>query len=174
MDGDWLSASQQRVWRDFLQVERLLAAQLGRDLQASSRLSLQEYEVLVHLSEAPDGRLRPFQLGLAMQWEQSRLSHQLTRMQRRGLVTREDCERDARGAFVVLTPAGRTAIEAAAPAHVAAVRRLVFDRLSDEEAAAFGQACATMLAALEEDAAGVCQGEGGCGADDACDGSDAS
>jgi DNA-binding MarR family transcriptional regulator len=148
----WLSAAQQRVWRRFIRVERLLPARLGRELQASSGLSGAEYEVLVNLSETPGRRLRPFQLGAAMQWEQSRLSHQLTRMEKRGLVAREECPRDGRGAFVVLTEAGRTAIESAAPAHVAAVRTLVFDRLSAAEAEAFGDACAKIIAAIEETA----------------------
>jgi DNA-binding MarR family transcriptional regulator len=146
----WLTPEEQRVWRSYLQVERLLPTALGGDLHASSGLSGPEYEVLVNLSEAPDGRLRPFQLGRAMQWEQSRLSHQLSRMERRGLVVREECSSDARGAFVVLTPAGREAIESAAPAHVVAVRRLVFDQLTEEEVAALGQICAKILAALEE------------------------
>jgi DNA-binding MarR family transcriptional regulator len=147
MSAKWLTPEQQRVWRDYLQVERLLPAQLGRELQG---LSIPEYEVLVHLSEAPDGRLRPFQLGEATQWEQSRLSHQLTRMQRRGLIVREECPGDARGAFIVLTAAGRNAIESAAPAHAAAVLELVFDQLSDEETTVFGQACAKIRQALAE------------------------
>jgi DNA-binding MarR family transcriptional regulator len=147
MSAKWLTPEQQRVWRDYLQVERLLPAQLGRELDG---LSIPEYEVLVNLSEAPGGRLRPFQLGEATQWEQSRLSHQLTRMQRRGLIVREECPGDARGAFIVLTAAGRSAIETAAPAHAAAVLRLVFDQLTEEETAAFGQACAKIRLALEE------------------------
>jgi DNA-binding MarR family transcriptional regulator len=71
-------------------------------------------------------------------------------MQRRGLIAREECPGDARGAFIVLTAAGRSAIETAAPTHAAAVLRLVFDQLSEEETAAFGQACAKIRRALEE------------------------
>ncbi len=155
MDDRWLSPAQQRVWRSYLRVERLLPARLGRELQASSGLSGPEYEVLVHLSEIPGGRMRPYRLGEAMQWEQSRLSHQLSRMERRGLVVREECPRDRRGAFVVLTPAGRAAIESAAPAHVAAVRQLIFDQLTEEETEAFGEACVKILQALEEPADGA-------------------
>ena len=76
-----------------------------------------------------------FQLMEDLQWEQSRLSHHIARMQRRGLVAREECTTDKRGAFVVLTDAGRGAIEKAAPAHVALVRRIVFDGMSDEQVA---------------------------------------
>lgn len=69
----------------------------------------------------------------ALDWERSRLSHHIKRMAGRGLVEREECLDDGRGAFIVLTPAGRTAIERAAPAHARTVRELVFDALSDEE-----------------------------------------
>src|ERR1700679_169085 len=147
MNTQWLTPEQQRVWRDYLKVERLLPAQLGRELPG---LSIPEYEGLVNLSEAPGGRLRPFQLGEATQWEQSRLSHQLTRMQRRGLIAREGCPGDARGAFIVLTAAGLSAIEAAAPPHPAAVLPLGLAQLSDAESAAFGRACAKLLRALAD------------------------
>jgi DNA-binding MarR family transcriptional regulator len=146
----WLTADQQRVWRDYLRVSQMLPAQLNRELQAESGLSVAEYGVLVRLSEADGGRQRPFQLGEALQWEQSRLSHQLTRMERRGLVGRENCpSEDGRGAYVTLTAAGRNAIESAAPAHAAAVHQLVFDQLTEEELAVFGQICEKILTALD-------------------------
>ncbi|MFC8851014.1 MULTISPECIES: MarR family winged helix-turn-helix transcriptional regulator [unclassified Micromonospora] len=129
----WLDDDQQRAWRAYLRMQAELTARLSRQLQAESGLSLADYEVLVQLTEAPDGRLRPFALQRALQWEQSRLSHHLGRMQRRGLVDREECPQDARGAFVVLAAAGRAAVEAAAPAHVDTVRRLVFDQLDPDE-----------------------------------------
>ena len=150
MADPWLTPEEQRAWRAYLQVGTMLAARLNRQLQADCGLSLPEYEVLVRLTEAPDGRLRQFQLGLALDWEQSRLSHLLTRMSRRGFVVRQDCVADRRGAEVVLTAAGRAAIESAAPGHVAAVRRLVFDRMDSEQAAAFGQAFEAILAGLED------------------------
>ena len=148
----WLTADEQRAWRTYVRMSSLLPAQLNRQLQRDSGLSLPEYEVLVQLSEAPQQRLRPFQICEALNWEQSRLSHQLTRMQQRGLLTREECEADGRGAFVVLTATGADAIGAAAPGHVAAVRSLIFDRLTDEQRAAFEQACSAIIAALTEQA----------------------
>jgi DNA-binding MarR family transcriptional regulator len=151
MADQWLTADEQQAWRSYLRARTLLAARLNRQLQADSGLSLPEYEVLVQLSEAPDGKLRPFQLGLALDWEQSRLSHLLTRMTRRGFVTRQDCPGDRRGAEVVLTGPGRAAIESAAPGHVAAVRRLVFDQMDSAQAAAFGQVSEAILAALEDE-----------------------
>src|SRR3954447_2250160 len=114
----WLTDDEQRAWRGLLQMTSRLDARLNRDLQQTSGLSLADYDVLVLLTEAPDGRLRVFELVGNLQWEQSRLSHHLTRMQRRGLVAREDCTTDRRGAFIVLTDAGRDAIEKAAPGHV--------------------------------------------------------
>jgi DNA-binding MarR family transcriptional regulator len=150
MSGTWLTSDEQRVWRTYVRMSSLLPAQLNRQLQRDSGLTLPEYEVLVQLSEAPDHQLRPFQICEALNWEQSRLSHQLTRMQRRGLVARQECEADGRGAFVVLTPAGVDAIESAAPGHVAAVRRLIFDRLGGGQRDSFEQACSAILKALTE------------------------
>jgi DNA-binding MarR family transcriptional regulator len=98
-------------------------------------VSLADYDVLVLLTEAPEGRLRMFELVQDLNWEQSRLSHHIARMERRGLVAREECTTDRRGAFVVLTAAGRDVIEKAAPGHVETVRRLVFDGLSKEQVA---------------------------------------
>ena len=150
MTGMWLTADEQRAWRTYLRLNSLLLARLNRQLQQDSGLTLPEYEVLVQLSEAPQQRRRPFQICETLNWEQSRLSHQLTRMQHRGLVAREECEADGRGAFVVLTAAGADAIRSAAPGHVAAVRRLVFDRLGDDQRAAFEQACTAIIDALAE------------------------
>jgi DNA-binding MarR family transcriptional regulator len=150
MTEAWLSGDEQRVWRTYLRMSSLLPAALNRELQQDSGLTLPEYEVLVQLSEAPQRQLRPFQICEALNWEQSRLSHQLTRMERRGLVLRRECAADGRGAFIELTPAGADAIAAAAPRHVAAVRRLIFDRLSDAQRAAFEEACAAVVTALSE------------------------
>ena len=150
MAVQWLTAEEQRAWRAYLRAGTLLTARLNRQLQADSGLSLPEYEVLVRLSEAPDGSLRPFQLGQALDWEQSRLSHLLSRMTRRGFITRQDCPSDRRGAVVVLTGPGRAAIESAAPGHVATVRRLVFDQMDGAQAAVFGQVFEAILAGLEQ------------------------
>ena len=150
MTGMWLTVEEQRAWRTYLRLNSLLPAQLNRQMQQDSGLTLPEYEVLVQLSEAPRQRRRPFQICEALNWEQSRLSHQLTRMQHRGLIAREECEADGRGAYVVLTPTGADAIRSAAPGHVAAIRRLIFDRLGDDQRAAFEQACATIIDALTE------------------------
>src|SRR3981081_2596413 len=104
MTGVWLSDDEQRAWRTYLRMSSLLPAALTRELQQDSGLPLPEYGVLVQLSETPQHRLRPFQICEALNWEQSRLSHQLTRMERRGLVSRRECEADGRGAFLAPPP----------------------------------------------------------------------
>jgi DNA-binding MarR family transcriptional regulator len=144
----WLTDDEQRAWRGLLQMTSRLDARLNRDLQQSSGLSLADYDVLVLLTEAPDGRRRVFEVAEDLQWEQSRLSHHLARMQRRGLVAREECTTDRRGAFVVLTDAGRDAIEKAAPGHVDTVRQLVFDGLSEEQVAMLESFVGRVLARL--------------------------
>jgi DNA-binding MarR family transcriptional regulator len=146
----WLDEGEQRAWRAFLRMHAQLAARLARELQTDSGLSDADYGVLVELSEAPDGRLRPYELQHRLIWEQSRLSHHLARMQRRGHVRREECPADGRGAFVVLTEAGRAAIEAAAPGHVEAVRRLFFDRLTPAQVAGLERLSTKVLDGLAE------------------------
>jgi DNA-binding MarR family transcriptional regulator len=147
--SQWLADDEQRAWRGLLQMNSRLDARLNRQLQQTSGLSLADYDVLVLLTEAPDGRLRVFEIVDDLQWEQSRLSHHLARMERRGLVAREDCTTDRRGAFVVLTPAGREAIEKAAPAHVATVRQLVFDGLSKAQIATLESFASGVLSRLD-------------------------
>src|SRR6202012_3702596 len=135
MTDTWLSAPEQRAWRAFLGLHRELNARLNRQLQADSGLSLPDYEVLVILSESDEGRLRPFELCDFLQWEQSRLSHHVRRMEARGLVSREGCTGDGRGAFVVLSECGRKAIGGPAPPHAAAVRELLFEAMTPEQVA---------------------------------------
>jgi len=146
----WLTEEEQRAWRGLLRMTSRLNARMNRQLQDDYRISLADYDVLVVLSEAPAGRLRVFGIADALAWEQSRVSHQLARMQRRGLVTREECRADARGAFAVLSEAGRAAIERAAPAHVETVRRLVFDGLSRDQLTALTEVTSHVLERLGE------------------------
>jgi DNA-binding MarR family transcriptional regulator len=151
VDGTpWLDEREARAWRSHVEVSALLNAHLNRQLQRDAALSDSDYGVLVHLSEAPDRRLRPFELGRALRWEKSRLSHHLSRMERRGLVEREGCGTDRRGAFVVLTDVGRAAIEAAAPLHVREVRRVFVDALSDEQLDALAEINQELLRRLED------------------------
>jgi DNA-binding MarR family transcriptional regulator len=132
-DPRWLDERQQRAWRAWLAMQTRLQAELNRQLQADSGMSLADFDVLVALTDRPGVPLRVFELAEAVQWEKSRLSHHLARMERRGLIERQDCEDDARGAFVALTPEGRRAIEQAAPPHVETVRSAMFDGLDADE-----------------------------------------
>lgn len=126
-------------------MHQLLRAELERELSAETGISHADYEVLVNLSEADGRRLRMWALSDALQWSPSRLSHHVARMQGRGLISREDCPTDARGSFATLTPVGLAVIEAAAPGHVAAVRRHLFDRLSGEQVRALADISETVI-----------------------------
>ncbi|MFI0792759.1 MarR family winged helix-turn-helix transcriptional regulator [Micromonospora rubida] len=132
----WLDEREQSAWRGYRRMRRLLDLELARELMRDAGLSEPDYDVLSDLAETPDRRLRLSELADRMLWSRSRLSHHLTRMQQRGLVTREECAADGRGAVVALTAEGRRAVEAAAPGHVAAVRRHLIDLLTPAEIAA--------------------------------------
>lgn len=147
----WLSPAEQQAWRSFIRLHQKLTARLTRDLQTQSKLSGADYEILVALTDVPDGRLRFLDLAATVEWERSRLSHQIARMTKRGLVAREECEEDGRGAFVAVTSTGRRTIKAAAPKHVATVRRLVIDALSPAEIAALEQISNRILDQLDDE-----------------------
>ena len=149
-DVRWLGADEQRAWRAWLDAHAWLSARLNRELQAGSGLSLSDYDVLVHLTDLPEGRLRAFELGRGLQWEKSRVSRQVARMAERGLVAREAAPEDGRGAYVVLTRAGRKAIEEAAPAHVELVRRLLFEGLTADQVRTLGTVATTVVRRLDE------------------------
>ncbi|MFF2546528.1 MarR family winged helix-turn-helix transcriptional regulator [Kitasatospora sp. NPDC058063] len=144
----WLDEREARVWRQYRGLIRELQSAQDRQLVRDSGLSGADYALLVPLSEATDGVLRARDLGLEIGWERSRLSHQIGRMEKRGLVAREPCPDDARGSMVRLTPDGRAAIEAAAPAHVETVRRYFFDPLTAKEVDVLSALFEKMLGAL--------------------------
>ncbi|MGI8418374.1 MAG: MarR family winged helix-turn-helix transcriptional regulator [Nakamurella sp.] len=149
-DSPWLSTDEQRLWRTWTQLNSELTARLQRQMQQGSKLSMSDYEVLVHLTESPSWRMRASKLAGLLQWERSRLSHHIGRMERRRLVERSECAEDGRGAFVAVTATGRTAIERAAPGHVAAVRRLVLNALDPSDAAALTELLDKVRARLNE------------------------
>ncbi|WP_432091379.1 MarR family winged helix-turn-helix transcriptional regulator [Streptomyces sp. NRRL F-5630] len=128
----WLSQDEQSAWRTHLEVNRLLTHQLERDLQPFG-LTMNDYEILVNLSETEGHRMRMSDLAAATLQSKSRLSHQITRLEKAGLVRRENCESDRRGLFAVLTGPGLTTMREVAPHHVASVRRHFIDRLTPEQ-----------------------------------------
>jgi DNA-binding MarR family transcriptional regulator len=109
-------------------MQRGLLVALERQL-AEAGLSSADYEILAQLSEAEHGSLRVRDLGLRLAWDRSRIAHQLRRMEQRGLLGRSSCPDDGRGRVVAITPEGRATIEAAAPGHAEAIRRIYFDQL---------------------------------------------
>ncbi|WP_205328406.1 MarR family winged helix-turn-helix transcriptional regulator [Glycomyces sp. YM15] len=149
-ETQWLSPREQHSWRAFIRLNQKLTARLGSELQTQSKLSGADFAILVALTDDSSGRLRFQELAKAIDFEQSRLSHQIARMTKRGLVAREECAEDGRGAFVTITDQGRETIEAAAPKHVAAVRRLVLDAISPEDLDALGDIAGRILKHLEE------------------------
>jgi DNA-binding MarR family transcriptional regulator len=146
----WLTPEEQRLWRGWIAASMLLPNRLNRDLQEHHGLTGTDYQVLVELSESPRRRMRMSTLADRTQLSRSRLSHQIDRMARADLVTRELCEQDGRGMFAVLSEHGWDTITAAAPDHVASVRRHLIDRLTPEQFQAFGEACITIAEALAD------------------------
>jgi DNA-binding MarR family transcriptional regulator len=128
----WLSATELRAWRAFMSVQMRMNYEMNRQLQGDNDLSLADYHVLNALTEAPGGRLQVSDLAALIGWERSRASHQLRRLCERGLTERAPSQDDGRATDATLTKAGREAIDAAAPGHVALVRRMFFDPLPDE------------------------------------------
>jgi DNA-binding MarR family transcriptional regulator len=157
----WLDPQEERAWRSWLAMTERVRSQVARDLMADSGLSDADYMVLVNLSEADGQRIRLTELAARLNWSKSRLSHQLDRMQARGLVRREHCPSDARGTFAVLDPCGLAEIEAAAPKHVESVRRHLIDVL---DAAQLGQLAAIADQVLQR----LCDGKTGSEAEEAC------
>jgi DNA-binding MarR family transcriptional regulator len=154
-DVRWLTAQEERVWRRWVTLNARLSATLQKELQHDVGLSMPDYEVLVHLTDSPAGRLRVTDLARLLQWERSRVSHHITRMESRRMVQRVGCAEDGRGAFVVITPQGRAAIEQAAPGHVNAVRRLVFDALGADEINSLAAIIDKTLARLDNQPEGL-------------------
>lgn len=131
----WLSADEQAAWRGLQGMIARLDLEMTRRLSAESDLSLQDYVVLVVLSEQEDDRVRVSDLADLVAWERSRLSHHAARMESRGLVKRQRCPSDKRGTFIAITDAGRIALRAAAPGHVEAVREIFISHLTPQQVA---------------------------------------
>ena len=153
-DSPWLTADAQHLWRRWLRLNALLPTVLHRELQADAGLSLPDFEVLVQLTDTPEGRIRVTDLARELNWERSRLSHHITRMESRGLVERSECREDGRVAWVMLTKKGRATIERAAPGHAATVRRLIFDDLTPQESKVMSGVIDKVLDRLTDEAEG--------------------
>lgn len=145
----WLTEREERGWRGLQFMQMRLEHELAHQLATESGLSYPDYVVLVALTDRPDGRMRLFELGDTLGWEKSRLSHHVARMSDRGLVAKRPCDDDRRGAYVVITSKGRTEIAAAAPGHLATVRRLFIDQLTPSQIDAIAEIAETVLAKVD-------------------------
>jgi DNA-binding MarR family transcriptional regulator len=145
----WLTADEQNAWRTYVRLAKMLMRQLDRDLHPFG-LSMNDYEILVELSEAPGHRLRMTELADLTAQSRSRLSHQITRMEAKELVRRDACDGDKRGMFAVLTPRGMRTIERVAPYHVESVRRHFIDQLGPQQLSALNEAYQPALEQLRK------------------------
>lgn len=142
------SPEERALWRTFGLMRRQLDLALERRLQADADISTADYEILHSLLEEPTKRLRAGQLADIIGWEKSRVSHQITRMEQRGLVVREECGADARGVWVVLTQSGHDVTVTAAADRTDAIRSAFFDLLTDQEKVLLAEVSGRVLDAL--------------------------
>ena len=129
----WLDDEEQELWRLLLGAVRKINRGMDETLKAGGEVSAYEFAVLVALSEAPEQHLRLHELCTQLEWDRSRASHQVTRMEKRGLLYKEPDAVDARGINVCVTHVGLEHLRRAAPEHVESVRRMVFDHLQPED-----------------------------------------
>ncbi len=141
-DTPWLTPEQQHVWRSFLSGSIVLSDRLDRDLRNAHGVSSPEYEILVRLSEAPNRSIRMAELADAVSHSRSRVTHTIARLEREGLVLRDQCSEDGRGVSAVLTDRGFSVLEEAAHTHVRGVHDYLVDNASPEEFAAIGRVMA--------------------------------
>ncbi|MFG2359189.1 MarR family winged helix-turn-helix transcriptional regulator [Streptomyces sp. NPDC048521] len=156
MTTRWLSPEEQRAWRAYIAASRLLEDAIDRQLQQEGGMPHLFYSVLANLSEAPDRRLRMTDLAETLKITRSRLTYAVTRLERDGLVRREDCRWDKRSSLAVLTDEGMAVLERTAPGHVETVRTTLFDRLTPEQVGQLEQICTGIARGLQgEDEAGA-------------------
>lgn len=146
-DVDWLSDSEQQAWRGMLLMYQQLFDALDKQLRSEHGIPHTYYEILAMLSEAPDRKLRMAELARLTSTSQSRTSHAVAALEERGWVSREQCPEDRRGNLAALTDEGWDAIVAMAPGHVAEVRKMIFDHLSDADVKELSRLTAAILGA---------------------------
>ncbi|MGW3203599.1 MarR family winged helix-turn-helix transcriptional regulator [Streptomyces sp. NPDC001135] len=151
MTTRWLTAEEQRAWRAYLSAARLLDDAIDRNLQQTARMPHLFYSVLANLSEAPERRLRMTDLAETLKITRSRLTYAVTRLERDGLVRREDCRWDKRSSIAVLTDEGLAVLERTAPGHVETVRATLFDRLTPEQVGQLEEICTGIARGLQGD-----------------------
>lgn len=134
-EHDTLSPTELRAWRALVKSHTCLVKRLDARLEAEHGVPLSSYEVLTHLSETGDGKLRMHDIAAAVMLSRSGLTRLIDRLERDGLVSRCSCENDARGAYAVITDAGRERLAQARETHRAGIRAMFADRYSEAELA---------------------------------------
>lgn len=132
-DVRWLTDLEQEAWQAIRLLGQPVYSALNSDLFASMKMTMADYQVMVTLGRSETRSLRVQELLERTQWSKSRLSHQVRRMEERGYVARSACLDDRRSVVIELSDYGYSKLEEAAPRHVAAVRRLIIDRISPDE-----------------------------------------
>ena len=145
-DVPWLDHDERAAWRGYVESIHSIQADLEDELLGSHGLGVGDYGVLVHLSEAPDQRLRMCDLAGRLRLSPSGLTRRLDGLVRDGLVAREPAPDDRRVSLAVLTPNGRRTLEASAPTHVAGVRRHFLDHLTPTQIRQLGAAFTALVA----------------------------
>ncbi|MEV0798327.1 MarR family transcriptional regulator [Kribbella sp. NPDC050281] len=140
----WLNQTEQQAWRAFIAAQRVVNTRIEQQLQRDAGIPHTYYEILVRLSDAPDGRLRMSELAVATLGSRSRLSHAVNRLEQTGWVRREAIESDRRGQVAIITDLGRQKLVETAPGHVEEVRKSLFDALSEEQVEHLYDLCATL------------------------------
>lgn len=159
MTTRWLTPEEQRAWRAYNAASRLLEDAIDRQLQQEGGMPHLFYMVLANLSEAPDRRLRMTDLAETLKITRSRLTYAVTRLERDGLVRREDCRRDRRSSLAVLTDEGMAVLERTAPGHVETVRSALFDRLTPEQVGQLAEICTGIARGLQDEDPGAGAGD---------------
>ena len=136
-----------KAWARLIRARETLVAAVERDLKAAGQPPLAWYDVLLELSRAERGRLRPFEIEKETLLAQYNLSRLLDRLEKEGLVAREPCEDDARGQWVVITEKGRATQARTWKVYARSIQKHVGDRLDDKAAAALAELLGRLTAA---------------------------
>jgi DNA-binding MarR family transcriptional regulator len=150
MTTRWLTSEEQRAWRAYIAATHLLEDAIDRQLQQDAGMPHLYYAILSNLSEAPERRLRMTDLAERTKITRSRLTYAVSRLEKDGLIRREDCEWDRRGSVATLTDEGMTVLERTAPGHVETVRASLFAHLSEEQVGQLEEICSQIAGALAE------------------------
>lgn len=147
----WLDPEEAQAWRSYIEATTRVRQACDTALAAETGLTLDDYGILVALSESPEHRMRMNDLAAVLATSPSRMTYRIDRLVKLGHVCRESCPTDRRGSFAVLTPEGMEALRQAAPVHVASVRDNLVDHMTGEEFVALGRILQRVVEALRPD-----------------------